>query len=209
MAAWHSRADAGRAGEARRSALRRGPFRWHRAKKARGYDLRVARRPALSNWHADDPRARARRRHRARAGALVLEGARHRQAQLALVEHRADHVAARGDVYPPSRPSALRVTAVAETASRDVRRIQDDRGVVRYELWAAARCSRAAPRRRSPRRAFRAPPSMRCASAPSTRPATSPALPSRTRARVRAPTPSPRTRPGTCVPSRSPTRASR
>ena len=96
MAAWHPPGPT-QAAPLKRAVVRSAtvPFRWHKAKNARGYDLRVARdrrfRASMQTLHVRALKARL----AARARALVLEGARDGQAQLALVEHRADHGRAR------------------------------------------------------------------------------------------------------------------
>ena len=79
------------------------PFRWHKAKRAQGYDLRVARDRGFTRrcrrCACAAPGAAA-----AAARALVLEGALDGQGQLALVEHPAGHRAA--DRATPTRRRA-------------------------------------------------------------------------------------------------------
>ena len=82
------------------------PFRWHTAKRARGYDLRVARdrrfRTQMQTVHV-----RASGAHLLLLpGPLVLEGALHGQGQLALVEHPRRSSCARRAT--PIRPRARR-----------------------------------------------------------------------------------------------------
>ena len=120
----------------------------------------------------------------------------------------------KGDAYPPTRPTALRVTAVArEQRHGHVRRLEGRRA--RRALRAARGGGKVhRPRRRraahraGPRPARRSSP---CACARSTPPATSRrSRPSRTPARAPAPTTlAPGRARRTCARSRSPTRASR
>ena len=124
------------------------PFRWQKAKRAQGYDLRVARDRRLQVADADCAPARQRRRSccslpgrwfwKVRsAGKINSRWSNIRQVV----------VRPKGDPYPPTRPTALRVTAVAENSvTVTFGASKDDRGVDRYELLAGnARCSRAAP----------------------------------------------------------------
>jgi spore germination protein YaaH/chitodextrinase len=118
-------------------ATARVPFSWHKAKHVQGYDLRVARD----------------RGFRSQMQTLRLRGVK---AQLLLQPGRwfwkvrgAGKVNSRwsnirqvvvrptGDPYPPTRPTVLRVTAVAENAvTVTFGASKDNRAVVRYELLA-------------------------------------------------------------------------
>jgi spore germination protein YaaH len=135
-AAWHPPGPK-QAAPVKRAVVRSAqvPFRWHKAKTARGYDLRVARdrrfRASMQTLHV-----------RSLTASLLLAAGRwywkvratgkpnSRWSNIAQIT-----VSPRGDVYPPTRPSALRVTAVAEDSiTVTFGASKDDRGVVRYEL---------------------------------------------------------------------------
>lgn len=111
------------------------PFRWRPAKRAHGYDLRVARdrgfRTQMLTIHV----------RTARAKVLLLPGRWFWKVRTTgKINSRWSNirqvaVRPRGDAYPPSRPTALRVTGVAEdsvTVSFGASR--DDTGVKGYEL---------------------------------------------------------------------------
>ena len=134
-------------------------FRWHKAKRAKGYDLRIARdRRFTSQMQTVHVRA-AERTPAARSRTLVLEGPLDGQGQLALVEHhagrrapaRATHTRPRARPRCGSRRSRADSVTVMFGASRD------DGYVARYELLAGEQGDR--PRER--RAADRAEPALR------------------------------------------------
>jgi spore germination protein YaaH len=113
------------------------PFRWHAARRARGYDLRVARdrsfRVQMQTVHVRVVSARL----------LLLPGRWYWKVRSSgKVDSRWSNirqvvVRPRGDAYPPSRPTALRVTAVAEDGvTVTFGAATDDTGVAAYELLA-------------------------------------------------------------------------
>ena len=182
-----------------------------------------ARRATTCGWpatarftsqHADAARCAAPRRSLLlRAGPLVLEGARGRQAQLALVEHpRRSSCGRSGDRVPADAPDrAACDRGRREQHHRHVRRLEGrSRASPATSCWRAARCSPAASPHRSPRRASPARRSSSARARPRRRRPRVAALARRaTRGRAPAPTTSRRPRPRTCGRSRSPTRASR
>ena len=135
-AAWHPPGPK-QSAPAKRAVVRSAqvPFRWHKAKQARGYDLRVARdrrfTAGMQTLHVRALKAR-----------LLLAPGRwywkvratgKRNSRWSNISQLT--VAPRGDAYPPTRPSALRVTAVAASSiSVTFGASTDDRGVARYEL---------------------------------------------------------------------------
>jgi spore germination protein YaaH len=113
------------------------PFRWQKARRARGYDLRVARdrrfKLEMQTLHV----------RVAKAQLLLIPGRWFWKVRAAgKVNSRWSNirqvvVRPKGDAYPPARPTALRVTAVAEgSVTVAFGASKDDRGVKRYELLA-------------------------------------------------------------------------
>ena len=90
------------------------PFRWHKAKRAKGYDLRIARdRRFTSQMQTVHVRV-------ARSARLLLAPGRWfwKVRSTGKVNSRWSNITQvvvrpKGDAYPPTRPTALRVTAVA------------------------------------------------------------------------------------------------
>jgi spore germination protein YaaH len=116
------------------------PFRWQKAKRAHRYDLRVARDRGFTT------QMQTLRLHAAKAQVLLLPGRWYWKVRAAgRINSRWSNirqviVRPKGDSYPPSRPTALRVTAVAEdTVSVTFGASKDDVGVARYELMAGTR----------------------------------------------------------------------
>jgi spore germination protein YaaH len=116
------------------------PFVWHRAKRARGYDLRVARDRSF--------RTQMQTVHMRSAGAhlVLLPGRWYWKVRSSgRVNSRWSNirqvvVQPKGDAYPPSRPTALRVTAVAsDGVTVTFGPSTDDRGVQAYELLAGSK----------------------------------------------------------------------
>jgi spore germination protein YaaH len=113
------------------------PFRWHATKRARGYDLRVARD---RSFHAQMQTLHL----RSAAGRLLLLPGRWywKVRASGKVNSRWSNVRQlvvrpKGDAYPPSRPTALRVTAVAQDGvTVTFGASSDDHGVKAYELLA-------------------------------------------------------------------------
>jgi spore germination protein YaaH len=140
-AAWHPPGPK-QAAPAKRALVRTAqvPFRWHKARKARGYDLRVARDRRFSTGMQT--------LHVLSVRASVLLGAGRwfwKVRATGKVNSRWSNIAQivvkpRGDAYAPTRPSALRVTAVAaDSVTVTFGASQDDRGVVRYDLLAGSK----------------------------------------------------------------------
>ena len=135
MAAWHPPGPT-QAAPVKRAVVRSATvhFRWHMAKNARGYDLRVARDRRFSmgmqTVHMRTLKARLCSRRGAGTGRCARPASSTRAGRISR-----NYGAPHGDVYPPTRPSALRVTAVAENSiTVTFGAAKDDRGVVRYEL---------------------------------------------------------------------------
>jgi spore germination protein YaaH len=140
-AAWHPPGPK-QAAPAKRAVVRTAqvPFRWHRARNARGYDLRVARdrrfNGKMQTLHVRGLQAR-----------LLLAPGRWfwKVRSTGKINSRWSNIAQivvrpRGDAYPPSRPAALRVTGIAEDSVTVMfGASHDDRGVVRYELLAGGK----------------------------------------------------------------------
>ena len=115
------------------------PFRWQKAKRARGYDVRVARDRLFTSGMQTVHLRGANARLLLAPGPLVLEGARDGQGQLALVEHPAARRPPQGRRVSAEPPHALRVTAVAESSvTVAFGAAKDDRGVDHYELLAGS-----------------------------------------------------------------------
>ena len=116
------------------------PFSWHKAKRVQGYDLRVARDRGFRS------QMQTLRLRGVKTQLLLLPGRWFWKVRSAgKINSRWSNirqvvVRPKGDPYPPTRPAALRVTAVAENgvtvtfgASRD------NRAVTQYELLAGSR----------------------------------------------------------------------
>ena len=115
------------------------PFRWHKAPHARGYDLRIARDRRfgvqMQTVHVRVARAK-----------LLLTPGRWfwKVRSTGKLNSRWSNimqlvVRPRGDAYPPSRPTALRVTAVAaDSVTVMFGASLDDRHVARYELLSGS-----------------------------------------------------------------------
>ena len=185
-----ARTDAGRAGEARRRPLGQGAV-----PLAQGQEARAATTCAWRATGASEAACRRCTSARSRRSLLLAPGRWYwkvratgkpnsRWSNIAQIIVRADAATP----YPPTRPTrAARDRGGREQHHRHVRRIEGrSRRRALRAAGAAARCSHAAPPRPSPRRAFRAPPSSRCASAPSTPPATPPGSRPSRNARSRA-----------------------
>ena len=115
------------------------PFRWHKARRAKGYDLRIARdRRFSSQMQTLHVRVAGKR--------LLLAPGRWfwKVRSTGKVNSRWSNimqvvVRPRGDAYPPSRPTALRVTAVAaDSVTVMFAGSQDDGHVARYELLSGS-----------------------------------------------------------------------
>jgi spore germination protein YaaH len=114
------------------------PFRWHAAVKARGYDLRIARdRGFAKTMQTVHVRT-------AKAQVLLLPGRWYWKVRsTGAINSRWSNIRQivvhpKGDAYPPSRPTALRVTAVAQDAvTVTFGASTDDRAVSGYELLAS------------------------------------------------------------------------
>jgi hypothetical protein len=116
------------------------PFRWHRARHVKGYDLRIARdrafRTQMLTVHV-----------RVAGRKLLLAPGRWfwKVRSTGKLNSRWSNimqviVRPAGDAYPPSRPTALRVTAVAaDSVSVMFGASHDDRQVARYELLAGTK----------------------------------------------------------------------
>jgi spore germination protein YaaH/chitodextrinase len=111
------------------------PFRWHKVKRAKGYDLRIARdRRFASQMETVHVRVLGK--------SLLLAPGRWfwKVRSTGKVNSRWSNimqlvVRPKGDAYPPSRPTALRVTAVAaDSLTVMFGASQDDGRVARYEL---------------------------------------------------------------------------
>jgi Glycosyl hydrolases family 18/Fibronectin type III domain len=111
------------------------PFRWHRARRAKGYDLRIARdRRFTSQMQTVHVRLASAR--------LLLTPGRWfwKVRSTGKLNSRWSNimqvvVRPKGDAYPPSRPTALRVAAVAaDRITVMFGASQDDGSVARYEL---------------------------------------------------------------------------
>ena len=113
------------------------PFRWKKAKRAKGYDLRVARdrgfKTQMQTLHMTGVKAQlvllpGRWYWKVRSsGKLNSRWSNIRQVV----------VRPKGDAYPPTRPTALRVTGVAQsTVTVTFGASTDDRAVTGYELLA-------------------------------------------------------------------------
>jgi len=116
------------------------PFRWLKAKRVQGYDLRVARDRGFKS-QMQTVRLRG-----ARTQLLLLPGRWFWKVRSAgKVNSRWSNirqviVRPKGDPYPPTRPAALRVTAVAENSvTVTFGASKDNRAVTRYELLAGSR----------------------------------------------------------------------
>jgi spore germination protein YaaH/chitodextrinase len=115
------------------------PFRWHTAKRAKGYDLRIARdrrfRTQMQTVHV-----------RVVGAKLLLTPGRWfwKVRSTGKVNSRWSNimqvdVRPKGDAYPPSRPTALRVTGVAaDSVTVMFGASHDDGHVARYELLAGS-----------------------------------------------------------------------
>ena len=130
------------------------PFRWQKAKRAQGYDLRVARDRGFKS-QMQTVRLRG-----AKAQLLLLPGRWFWKVRSAgKINSRWSNirqvvVRPKGDPYPPTRPTALRVTAVAENSvTVTFGASKDNRAVTRYELLAGKGKVRRARRHRSHHRA--------------------------------------------------------
>ena len=116
------------------------PFRWLKAKRVQGYDLRVARDRGFKS------QMQTLRLRGARTQLLLLPGRWFWKVRSAgKVNSRWSNirqviVRPKGDPYPPTRPAALRVTAVAENSvTVTFGASKDNRAVTRYELLAGSR----------------------------------------------------------------------
>ena len=116
------------------------PFRWLEAKRVQGYDLRVARDRGFKS------QMQTLRLRGARTQLLLLPGRWFWKVRSAgKVNSRWSNirqviVRPKGDPYPPTRPAALRVTAVAENSvTVTFGASKDNRAVTRYELLAGSR----------------------------------------------------------------------
>ena len=115
------------------------PFRWLKAKRVQGYDLRVARDRGFKS------QMQTLRLRGARTQLLLLPGRWFWKVRSAgKVNSRWSNirqviVRPKGDPYPPTRPAALRVTAVAENSvTVTFGASKDNRAVTRYELLAGS-----------------------------------------------------------------------
>jgi spore germination protein YaaH len=135
-AAWHPPGPR-QASPVKRAVIRSAqvPFRWHKVKSARGYDLRLARDrrfvASMQTLHVRTLKARLLLAPGRWYWKVRATGKRNsRWSNIAQIT-----VSPRGDAYPPTRPRALRVTAVTSSSiSVMFGASSDDRGVVRYEL---------------------------------------------------------------------------
>jgi spore germination protein YaaH/chitodextrinase len=116
------------------------PFRWRKAKHAHSYDLRVARDRGFKS------QMQTLRLRGAKTQLLLLPGRWFWKVRSAgKVNSRWSNirqvvVRPKGDPYPPTRPTALRVTAVAENSvTVTFGASRDNRAVARYELLAGGR----------------------------------------------------------------------
>jgi chitodextrinase len=116
------------------------PFRWHKAKRAKGYDLRIARDRRFSS-QMQTVHVRV-----ARKSLLLAPGRWFWKVRATgKVNSRWSNimqvvVRPRGDAYPPSRPTALRVTAVAaDSVTVMFGASLDDGQVARYELLSGSK----------------------------------------------------------------------
>ncbi len=116
------------------------PFRWLKAKRVQGYDLRVARDRGFKS------QMQTLRLRGARTQLLLLPGRWFWKVRSAgKVNSRWSNirqviVRPKGDPYPPTRPAALRVTAVAENSvTVTFGASKDNRAVTRYELLAGSK----------------------------------------------------------------------
>ena len=116
------------------------PFRWLKAKRVQGYDLRVARDRGFKS-QMQTVRLRG-----ARTQLLLLPGRWFWKVRSAgKINSRWSNirqviVRPKGDPYPPTRPAALRVTAVAENSvTVTFGASKDNRAVTRYELLAGSK----------------------------------------------------------------------
>ena len=115
-------------------------FRWHKAKRARGYDLRIARdRRFTSQMQTVHVRA-------ANAHLLLAPGRWFWKVRsTGKVNSRWSNITQvvvrpKGDAYPPTRPTALQVTAVAaDSVTVMFGASHDDGYVARYELLAGSK----------------------------------------------------------------------
>ena len=113
------------------------PFRWQKAERVRGYDLRVARDRGFKS------QMQTLRLRGTKTQMLLLPGRWFWKVRSAgKINSRWSNirqvvVRPKGDPYPPTRPTALRVTAVAENSvTVSFGESKDNRGVTRYELLA-------------------------------------------------------------------------
>ena len=116
------------------------PFRWLKAKRVQGYDLRVARDRGFKS------QMQTLRLRGARTQLLLLPGRWFWKVRSAgKINSRWSNirqviVRPKGDPYPPTRPAALRVTAVAENSvTVTFGASKDNRAVTRYELLAGSK----------------------------------------------------------------------
>jgi hypothetical protein len=116
------------------------PFRWHKVKRAKGYDLRIARDRRFSTQMET--------LHVRVAGAKPLLAAGRwfwKVRSTGKVNSRWSNimqvaVRPKGDAYPPTRPTALRVTAVAaDSVTVMFGASTDDGHVARYELLSGSK----------------------------------------------------------------------
>ena len=111
------------------------PFRWQTTKRAKGYDLRVARDRGFTSQMLTLHVRGAKARVLLRPGRWFWKVRAAGKVNSRWSNIRQVVVRPKGDAYPPTRPTALRVTAVAEDSVTVMfGASKDNRGVTTYEL---------------------------------------------------------------------------